>query len=224
MGNHKKVVATAINLCHACEFDLRFTPTDRASALVNRAEVEFARELLKAIKDGFIAVSDDEVTYSILYFAVLAQLMQILSMRNPRVGALCRDIAGRYSVEVYTPPAAGRCPDVQEQDVTTRRQLLQLSRCLLDEWPHRFIEMGRKHKVWSSTWLRHMEAGPWERSKIAPYWFWRVVRDELYRDKYRPSDEETRAAAGYLNSHGKLNRSSLSRLLGVSYTRREISL
>jgi hypothetical protein len=52
-----------------------------------------------------------------------------------------------------------------------------------------------------------------------------VVHDYLYRARYRPSEEEKLMAVEYLRRNGKpLNKSSLSRLLGVAVIRGEVNL
>src|SRR5205085_11978123 len=122
----------------------------------------------------------------------------------------------------YMPLASRPHPDVQEMDAIARRRLLGLARCLLEEWPTRFIELSREHKVWSSLWLRHFEPGARERPRTAPYWFWSVVHEHLYCPKYCPSETEMAAAISHLRRRGAvLNKSSLSRLLGVAVIRRK---
>ena len=162
------------------------------------------------------------MTYSHLYFAVLRQVMKVMGMRDKRIDRLRQAISTNFGLAPYISSTAPSRPGVQELDITTRRQLLDLARCLLEEWPHRFIELSRRYKVWSSLWLRNIEPSARERPRIAPFWFWSIVHEHLYRAKYRPSARETVAAMSYLKQQGAvLNKSSLSRLLGVTAIRRK---
>jgi hypothetical protein len=224
LGDHKKFAAESLTLCHACGLDLREADdiASRApgasSPSITPAEVEFTRELLRAVSTGFMQIGNTFKCHSILYFAGLRHLMKVLAMRNPRLDRLRREISIAYEVELYEPPSLPH-PDVQELSVESRKRLLGLIRCLLAEWPHRFIELSQKCKVWSSIWLKHLEAYP--RERLVPFWIWSVVYDHLYRARYQPSDEELQAAAAYLKRHGKvLNCSTLSRLIGVAVIRR----
>ena len=221
LGDYKKIVTTSMTHCHICNFDLRMASAYHTSLHpITPSEVEFTQKLLKAIDEGVVRINDMELTCSLLYFTVLRHLMKIVSMRNQRLDKLRQEISSFYGVESYI-PMSGPKLDVQEQSLEVRRQLLQIVRYLLEDWPHRFIAIAQKHKVWSSLWLKHMESGPWERSQTAPFWFWRVVHDHLYRARYQPSEEETIAAVAYLKKNEAiLNKSKLSRLLGIAFVRR----
>lgn len=225
MGDHRKFAPDSLTACHACNFDLRLADVDGDSCIVSSAEVAFTTKLLRAIDDGYTRVNEAELTYSHLYFTVLRQLMSVMAMKNTRLNQLRKALSETYGIEVYTPQVEGRPPDIQEQGILQRRQLLQLACCLLEEWPNRFVSWSQKYKVWSSLWLRHMEGCPWERSQIAPFWFWNVVHNYLYRAKYRPSDNEMQEALKYLQRNGRsINKSELSRLLGVAVIRRDLAL
>jgi hypothetical protein len=225
LGDPHKFAPESLTQCYTCDFDLRFAHRENNTPTVSLAEVEFTTKLLQAMDEGYVRVSETEVVYSHLYFTVLRHLMRVMAMKNKRLEQLRRTLSELYKVEAYTPPAERRPPDVQEQGLSQRRQLLQAAYCLLAEWPHRFIFLAQKHKVWSSLWLRHLEGCPWERSQIAPFWFWRVIHDHLYRARYCPSDEEMLEAIKYLRRKGgPQNKSALSRLLGVAVVRREIAM
>ena len=226
LGNPRKFAATSLTNCYACGFDLRVeTVSDETSQPATPAEVEFTTKLLQAVDDGFMLVGKDEVVYSHLYFTGLSQLMAILAMRNKQLGQLRRTVSDLYGIETYTPPLQGRPPDIQEQGIRPRRQLLNIARCLLVDWPHRFIRLAQEHRVWSSLWLRHTGPCLRESFTIAPYWFWSTVHDYLYRARYCPSEEEILRAIEYLRRNGTpLNKSSLARLLGVAVIRGEINL
>lgn len=223
LGNFRKFAPVSMTLCFACGSDLReATNKVSHSRAVTPMEVGFTAELLLAMDKGVATVCETSATYSHLYFTVLRQLMKIVGMRDKRVGKLRQAVSITYGVEDYIPGRGERRRDVEEEGVQQRRQLLGLARCLLEEWPHRFIALAQAHKVWSSTWLRHLESGSRRRSQPAPFWFWEVVHEHLYRTRYCPSPEETAAAISYLRRSGAiLNKSSLARLLGVAFFRRK---
>jgi hypothetical protein len=222
MGNYRKFVADSLTLCYACRFDLQ---TIKSNIVVSATaeEARFTCILLKTINAGFIQISEGVATYSHLFFVGLRQLMKILAMRDKRIVKLRKAISEIYRVEIYTPPVLGSI-DIQELGIEKRRQLLGLARCLLQEWPYRFIEFSQKFKVWSSLWLRHLESPQRPHSLPAPFWFWSIVHEHLYRAKYCPSEEEINAAIRYLKVKRKIvNNSALARLLGVKVMRRNFN-
>jgi hypothetical protein len=220
MGDHRKFVAVSLTLCHICRFDLRKI-NNELTADATLAECRFTKLLLQAVADGFIQVNESVVTYSHLFFVGFRQLMKILAMHDRRIVKLHQAISKEYSVEIYT-PSASKSIDIQELRVEERRQLLGLACCLLDEWPHRFIELSIKFKVWSSLWLRHLEPAVKGRDMIAPFWFCSVVHEHLYRTRYCPSDEEINSVIRYLERRGDvINKSSVARLLGIAVLRKK---
>jgi hypothetical protein len=224
LGTPRKFTATALTDCYSCGLDLRTAQLNSSSfPTVTQEEIDFTYKLLQGMTDGFIRVGGMETTYSHLYFTGLRQLMMVVATRNRRIDSLRKTVSNQYDVEIYQPPIEGRTPDIQEQGALARRQLLNIARCLLTEWPHRFVSLAKEHQLWSSSWLRHMESCPWERSQTAPFWFWRAVHDQLYRARYCPSDEEIQNAIRHLMRDGRpVSKSALSRLLGVAVIRREV--
>lgn len=219
LGSFKRFAAGSLTICNLCGLDLRTASKITSPFPVTHSEVRFTIDLLSALDNGFIKASVGVITHSHLYFAALRQVIKVMAMHDSRIDRLRQTISNTFGLESYTPPSLPR-PDVQEMDVVARRQLLGLARCLLEEWPTRFVELSRTHKVWSSLWLKHFEPGAQEHPRTAPFWFWSVVHEHLYRAKYCPSDIEVVAAISYLKRKGALlNRSSLSRLLGVAVIR-----
>lgn len=222
LGDFRKFAAESLTVCNLCGFDLRASSEITPSVPVEPSELGFATSLLRAIDAGFMQVSGSVVTYSHLYFAVLRQIMKVMAMRDRRIHRLRNAISTSFDLAPYNPPTTKAHPDVQELSTIDRRLLLSLARCLLEEWPNRFVELSREHKIWSSLWLRHFEPRSQERPRPAPFWFWSVVYEHLYRAKYCPSETETAAAIEHLKQQGlTLNKSSLSRLLGVAVIRRK---
>jgi hypothetical protein len=222
LGNHRKLVASSLTLCHICRFDLR-TANSRFITYVTQIESKFTAMLLHAMEVGYVRLSEGITTHSLLYFLGLRQLLKIATMRDSRIERLRRAIGEEFCVATYSPSASGSRQDVQEMGVETRRRLLGIARCLLEEWPYRFIELSRKYRIWSSLWLRHLDPPARAHVLPAPFWLWSVVHDYLYRAKYQPSDDEVKAATNFLNKSGQpVNKSTLARLLGISVVRRDI--
>lgn len=221
LGKFSKYAPSSLTICYVCGYDLK-TLAGTSVSTVAPAEVEFTKNLLEALNNGFVKVSDTVITYSHLFFAVLRQMMKILCMRDVRINKLRRAISNTCGGGLDIATSDAKQPDVQEQGIEERRQLLRLAGYLLGEWPFRFITLAQTYKVWSSTWLRHLDSGSRGRSQVTPFWYWEVVHEHLYRTPYHPSDEETRAAISYLERSGAiLNKSSLSRILGIAAMRRK---
>lgn len=226
LGNYRKLAAESLTLCYACGFDFRESSNGRLGRYqqlshIAPEEVEFTAGLLATLNSDVVQTSHNIKTYPLLFFAGLRHLLKILAMHNKRIETLRRSISAAYGLETYSPTSSRPHPDFQELSVTARRQLLVLARCLLEDWPRRFIEVSREHKIWSSLWLRHSESHPKSTGHYAPFWFWSVVHEHLYRARYCPSSLEINSAIAYLKLHGeRLSNSKLSRLLGVAVIRR----
>lgn len=210
-----------MTLCYSCNFDLRDTVKDEArSCPVNIEELEFTTNLIRLLNEEAHGIQNLSFQYPHLFFNVLRQFMKILGMNNEGVIKLRNVICDAYKVEPYIPSNSTRRHDVQEQGISERRQLLGLTRCLLEDWPNRFITLARRCGVWSSVWLRHLGSGSRDGTHDAPFWFWRVVHEHLYRTRYQPSEEEAKAAIRHLRRRGlAITKSSLARLLGVAVIR-----
>ena len=221
LSNHRKFGAVSLTLCHACNFKLH--KTEKQIVPVTPEEVEFTGMLLQSMHTGFVRISKDVIAHSHLFFAGLRQLMKIVAMRDKRIVTLRQAVVEAYRVEAYMPVTPSSV-DIQELGVEARRQLLGLVRCLLENWPQSFVKFSTDQKVWSSLWLRHLEPSieGWMR---APFWFWSIVHDDLYRAKYCPSGEEINAAIKYLRMKRQpVNKSTLARLLGTATVRQKTNL
>lgn len=224
LGNHRKFVAESLTLCHACRSELRAINRSLTTPITH-PESEFATVLLNAMHTGQVKLNESITTQSQLYFAGLRQLMKIAAMRNKRVDELRHAISAESCIEMYSPPESKSHQDVQEMGIEARRQLLGMVRCLLEDWPYRFVELSRRYRIWSSLWLRHIDPPARANTSPAPFWLWSVVHDYLYRAKYQPSNEEIRGAIKHLKLKGGApNQSNLARLLGVAVVRRKSDL
>lgn len=115
-----------------------------------------------------------------------------------------------HELKIEAPPTLTRsCRDIERLDVCGRRELLAMACYLLDEWPGRFVHLCETYNVWSAALLRELEP--------APFWYWHIIHDQLYRVSYTPSDEEIRSAIVHLTRQGvPLCKKSISRSLGTN--------
>lgn len=227
LGDHRKIVADSLTLCHNCKYDLAkpLEGQDSQSFPVTEMEADFTNKLLQSLIDGFIRVSENVSVYSHSYFAVLRQMMKIMRMHRGCIENLRQTITGTDASTIYLPSITNDGhTDVQELRVAERRSLLGLARHLLTDYPERFIRLAQRHRVWSSVWLQHLEPKQGrEHTNIAPFWYWEVVHTHLYRPRYQPSEQEIFNAIKYINRNGgTFNKSILARLLGIAVARYDI--
>jgi hypothetical protein len=184
-------------------------------------EVTFIQHLLIGV-DGSVRINDQLIVYSHLFFAGLRQLMRVLAFPNQRVANLRRDLEHRFEInfDALTKERADTSSNLEELDIYCRRQLLNGVRILLLDWPERFVELSTKHQVWSSLWLKHLETTRlrWGRSqKIAPFWYWTIVKGRLNRRRYKPSELEISAATQYLqDTKGRCTKKMLADFFGAA--------
>src|ERR1700749_1042017 len=145
LGDFRKLAPTSMTLCYSCNFDLRDTVKDEArSCPVKIEELEFTTNLIRLLNEEAYGIQNLSFQYPHLFFNVLRQFMKILGMNNEGVIKLRNVICEAYKVEPYIPSNSTRRHDVQEQGISERRQLLGLTRCLLEDWPDRFITLARR--------------------------------------------------------------------------------
>ncbi len=230
LGDFTQPVAVSMTNCHACGLDFRGPQARATSVEASPAEVTFTRRLLKGLEDGYVRVSDEVIVYSHLFFAGLRQLMKTLSLPDRHMASLRRDLQASFGVEIETPERSDRkdsSRNVEEWEFERRRQFLNAARLLLSDWPTRFVEFSARHQVWSSLWLKHLESAShlWGRGqRIAPFWFWKVVNEELQRPRYRPSAQEISSATEYIKrKFGRCSKKMLAGFFGmaVAYRRTE---
>jgi hypothetical protein len=228
LGNFHKLVATSLTVCHICHADLRAFSTESETGLVKNSEVLFVNRILRAINEGSIKVSDKERVYSILFFQVLHQLMKTLAKNDLRIIKL-REIIIKESKDIlysdFDFQKYNQNSDIQEQSIDIRRELLFFAEYLLNNWSQGFIRLSQECKIWSSFWLKNMDGSPWKRSRTAPFWFWKIIYENLNRKRYYPTKTETEEALKYLFRRNLVaNRSVVSRLLGRTYIRRNYNV
>lgn len=204
LGDRYKWTADSTTRCHLCEYDLRSSPTVTMS--VNSHLVDFQRQLTSTLERGWISIPKHGSIHSHLYFTVLHQLMRMLATKGKAAGL--REIAAReYEIDLppSQPVSSGR--DIERLSVRERVALVAICNRLLSNWPNEFVRFCREHRVWSASLLRDLEH--------APFWYWKVVHDELYRIGYTPSDIEVQSVITHLvKTERPLNKKTISRALG----------
>ena len=155
--------------------------------------------LRKILADGYVLINGVPA-YSHLYFSSLRHVMKMLMMTRygPR---LCEAVGVSFSE--ITPRKSFEQLSLRVQSI-----LLVKASWLLDDWPGRFVDVCKRRRVLSSALLREFDP--------APYWYWKVVYENLYRPARGLTDEEIRAAIDYMEREGmEMSEAALSRLLGV---------
>ncbi len=195
LGNRWQIVARSLALCHSCRFDLR-KAANLAEHEANDTEVLFQQKLLDAVKQGWVEIKAGERVCAHLYFTALRQVMRLLAT-GQRAEMMRNEIDRLCSTEPLTPLFSGKhSRDIERLNVNQRRALLSKTDYLLQEWPERFVTFCQRHRIWSSTLLKDFEH--------APFWYWKVVHDSLYRISYSPSDEEVHSVIKHIKSKGEV--------------------
>lgn len=213
LGNRRTLVAPSMTLCYSCGYELREAATNTELQSIREDEVAFQRILIDAMMSGFVEISRTEVVYSHLYFTGLHQIMRVLA-RGKHAARLREAVRGDSGIDNFPPTYQSKNREIESLSVGERRILLNMACHLLGDWPRHFMAVCKAARVWSSILLRDLE--------IAPFWYWDVVHEHLYRYSYCPSTEEIDSAVGYLRRRGiVLNKKTLSRLLGVTAVHRK---
>jgi hypothetical protein len=206
LGDRRKWTPDSIVQCSACRHDLRKLPAALVTEPIDCRILEFQKTLTKATRNGWIEVAGYGVVHSHLYFTVVHQLMKVCATGKRAMGL--REAVGReLNIERPLPTLNESGRDIERLHITERRKLLNMACHLLDEWPRRFIDLCLTHKVWSAALLRDMDE--------APFWYWSVIHDHLYRISYTPSNQEILSAISYLSKTGQaIYHKNISRCLG----------
>lgn len=186
-----------IGACYKCGLD--YVVQDVMAQPASTGVLCAVQKIHSVLNDGYVLVGGVPV-YSQLYFRVVHQLMKVLASRKsgPRL------FAG-IGLELSTSLAGRTFESVALQG---QAELLAGATWLLEDWPHRLIEVCARQRILSSSLLRDLDG--------APFWYWRVVHELLYRPDRIVSEDEIRAAVSYMKRQGlQVSECSLSGLLGV---------
>ena len=197
-------VSRIMTCCYACGFDLRKGHRGSARCQILPEVVGYQRRLLMALQQGWIEVRPGELVYSHLYFRVLLQMLRLLAKREK----LREVVSRRSTIKMFTPVFPGNNKDIERLSLPHRLGLLGMARYMFEDWPERFISLCQQEGIWSARFL--------QRFRDAPYWFWKPVREHLFRPERSPSEQEIQSAIDHITKAGGLPyKKAISELLGV---------
>lgn len=196
----------SIALCSACGHDLRKCETYDGDHL--EEIVEFQRYLLRALDKGWFDLPTVGPVYSHLYFNVLHHVMRLFAT-GKRAKRLQGYISHYLGIVNNDGHEYQRNRYIELLGVETRYILGIMAGWLMREWPERFIWFCKKHNILSSMLLRDMDQ--------PPYWYWKVVIENLYHPDRKVTKEEILEATIYMERNEMpVSEASLSKILGVS--------
>ena len=200
LDNGAMSVARIMTRCYGCGYDLR---KERRGSVCGQA-VGYQQRLLMALRQGWIEVREGEPVYSHLYFRAFLQVMRLLGTRH----ALREAVSRRGGIKMFIPVFPGNNRDIERLSIQHRLALVEMAQYLLADWPERFIDFCEQEGIWSRTLL--------QRFRDAPYWFWKPVREHLFRPERCPSEQEIHSAVDHITKQGGLPyKKVISELLGV---------
>lgn len=147
--------------CHSCNQNfIKNTLTEAAPA----DTLSMVQHLHSVVTRGYLLINDKPI-YSHLYCIVVHQLIKLMLSRKygPQ---LCEALEITFS-EITLKKTFERLP------MRIQTLLLKKAVWLLDEWPERFVAVCKQSRVLSSGLLRDLER--------APFWYWDVINERLYR-------------------------------------------
>lgn len=98
---------------------------------------------------------------------------------------------------------------VEALDIDERMRLFEMLACVMDRWPHNFLESFTDANIKSDRFRKKWDV---------PWWLEKHVSTILNGSFYRPSPDEAQAAKSYLLTRQQsVSRNSLRRTLGLSY-------
>jgi len=176
-----------ITICGDCR---RSILDDASVEPASSCAEKFQRLLLWSLARGWLRVPQRGWTYSSLIFDVFIRLLGQLP-GSKGLHLLFDDCLGRLPLlKAYGEPTVGE--RFEWWALPLRHDAMAWLGALFDHWPHSFVERCTKLKVTSNA--------IWGDRGAAPYWFWSVVSEHLYRPWYRMTKEERQRAAQALKT------------------------
>jgi hypothetical protein len=169
--------------CPLCQFALHDVNGETQEL---SAEVVKVQERIWQIMDDGYVVMGGIPAYSHLYFQVVHQLLKLMMTR--RYGPKFREAVG-LKQDITKGHKMFESVPIKDQAEMQVKVLW-----LLDDWPSRFVIICEQHKLLSSALLRDMDP--------APFWYWRVVNEYLYRPDRFVTEVEIREAIKYMEDRG----------------------
>ena len=174
------------------------------------AELEYQQFLLESLREGWAEIRGDGPVFSYLYFDVLYHML-VLLLRPESKGrrSIQQRAFERYglSSSELTLPEKAQAWNFMRLRVDDRRKLLSLASQLLADWPNEFLAFCRVNN------FSYTEVGRF--NKALPYWFYRVVYEQLSRGLYCYTKQELDSIIDYLqrkNGHAPTKKEVLAYL------------
>lgn len=198
LGNYYSFAPSYITRCYNCQFDLRKWQAAKTNLLPN--ELVFYNKLKDTAKNGFWMLKQNRPIHSLTFFAGLRQILKVLGMNDKRIQNLRNDLPHLY----FQPISISRkTTDFPELRVAERRNFLLMASSLLTNWSENFVYLSKKHRIWSSLWLRHLEQNRDGVFKPCPFWFWETINEFLIHRRYQPTMREIEAAKSFLKANNQ---------------------
>jgi transposase-like protein len=200
----------ALVICHKCKFDLRAAITEQRGFSVEANEVDFQHYLIDALRQDWIYVPENGFIYSHLFFFGIHHIVsRLIDGKSGR--RLQESIIKHFRLTTSINMPLRKHAMFERLGVAERQELLSMVYQLLKNWPDGFIEFSKLNKVWSHVWLWRRFA---KTTGAIPYWFWRVVHENLTIGRYSVSEQEITSVFNYLTQRKiKPNREELSKYL-----------
>jgi hypothetical protein len=166
LGRKSALADAPISHCFNCGFDLAMAPKTIALPHV----IATQREWYRILNEGWKA----EVTYPHLYFAVLRQLVQILSSDKSNCISLQRALFLQDDVSlprIESKKLRG-IRSFEQFPLDVRCSLLQQAQWLLTNWPMRFVSFMKLNRIPSTPLLQDMIE--------APFWYYSIVKENFH--------------------------------------------
>ena len=157
------------------------------------AELECQQFLLESLREGWVEIRGAGPVFSYLYFDglyhVLALLLRPESKGRRSIQQQAFERYGLSSSEL-TLPEKPQSWNFMRLRVDDRCKLLSLASQLLADWPNEFLAFCRTSN------FGYTEVGRF--NKRLPYWFYRVVYEQLSRGRYCYTKQEFDSIIDYL--------------------------
>jgi len=198
LGNYHSFAPSFLTRCFSCQFDLRKCRS--TAAPIVKPEIEFQARLAETVETGFWELAPERPIHSLAFFTGLRQIVKVLAINDKRVRELWAEFNLTFKQNNLNANNKRKIVDFPELRINDRRTLLNLAGYLLDNWSTHFVEISKKHRIWSSLWLKHLEEKRDGIFKPAPFWLWEAVSQHLIHRKYQPTNTEITAAIRYLRA------------------------
>lgn len=195
-------VARILTACSSCGTDLRRARPARALRHEFDTALEMQGEMLAVALEKLPARLGQTDLHPVVYFAVLRHLMQLIAAgpisSDLRRTLIARDTTIRWGVRKHV---------VEQLSVADRFIVLLALRRYIEDWPARFLDVGKQLALTASD-LKHALV-------YLPFPLEAVIAANFQAGNYSHTPDEIRAAIRYMRKRGlPVTKASVSRMLG----------